>query len=89
MSDVDTILNGLRTMAVDPRLDAMDDAVLHGLAEHRAKGVARKGLILTSVLALGIGLAASQVSPQDAHAAQVAFNAVPASAPSSLLMGVR
>lgn len=90
MSEIDDLLNGLRSAAPDPRLATMDAAVMAGLSASREKAVGRRGLVLTGLLALGIGLGAGAVAPQRAQAEQaVALNAVPPSAPSSLLMGAR
>lgn len=88
MATIDELLDGLRAGAVDPRLAAMDGAVMAGVAMRREKVAARRGLLLAGVMALGIGLGASAVAPQGARAEQYAsLNAVPPSAPSSLLMG--
>ncbi|HEX7852258.1 MAG TPA: hypothetical protein VF503_01020 [Sphingobium sp.] len=90
MANIDELLEGLRGMDADPRLATMDTAVMAGVAAHREKSTARRGLVLTSVLALGVGLVTSALAPQGARAEQsVSLNAVPLTAPSSLLMGAR
>ena len=87
---IDEMLDGLRGVPMDPRLETMDGAVMAGLAAPREKRAGRRGLFVTSIFALGVGLFASMVSPQGAQAEQaIALNAVPSSAPSSLLMGQR
>jgi hypothetical protein len=87
--DIDELLDGMRGVAADPRLEKMDAAVLAGVAAHRSRA-ARRGLAVTGVLALGAGLAASVMSPQGARPQQlVALNSLPSSAPSNLLLGMR
>jgi hypothetical protein len=88
--DIDELLDGMRGVAADPRLEKMDAAVLAGVAAHRSRRAARRGLAVTGLLALGAGLAASVMSPQGAPPEQVvAFNSLPSSAPSNLLLGMR
>ncbi|MET0366050.1 MAG: hypothetical protein ABW169_15515 [Sphingobium sp.] len=88
MATIDELLEGLRNQDADPRLEAIDGAVMAGIAVRREKSAARRGLMLTSVLALGVGVFTSALSPQRARAEQpVVLNTVPPSAPSSLLMG--
>lgn len=89
MTDLDSLLDDMREAAPDPRLDGMETAVLAGVASWRERVQARRSLAVTGVVALGIGLAASLASPQGAQAEPLALNAVPASAPSSLLLGAR
>lgn len=89
MTEIDDLLGRLRDMPADPRLETMDAAILAGAAASRARGAARKGLVLTSVLALGVGLLSGVASPQGARAEQGTLNALPRNAPSSLLMGQR
>lgn len=89
MTDLDSLLTDMRDAAPDLRLDAMDAAVLAGVASWRERVQARRSLAVTGVLALGIGLAASLVSPQRVQAEPAALNMVPSSAPSSLLLGAR
>jgi hypothetical protein len=89
MTDLEKLLNDMRDAAHDPRLDGMEGAVLAGMAVRREHVQARRSLAVTGVLALGIGLAASLASPQGARAEGMSLNAVPASAPSSLLLGAR
>lgn len=88
--NIDELLEGLRGVQADPRLMVMDGAVMVGVTQRRERSTARNSLILTSVLALGVGVFTSALSPEHAWAEQgTALNALPASAPSSLLMGVR
>lgn len=87
MNDIDQLLENLRDAEVDPRLEEIDTAVLAGLIAGREHAM-RRSLALTSILALGVGLVASMVSPQRAQAEHVvALNALPPDAPSSLLLG--
>lgn len=87
---VDELLAGLRDVESDPRLKGIDAAVMAGVAAYREKAVARRGLLLTSVLALGVGLGTSVLPAERAQAEHVvSFNAAPSSAPSNLLMGMR
>ena len=90
MSDIDDILVRLGSVAEDPRLQAMDAGVLAGLAARRAKTSARRGLALSGVAALGVGLFSSIAVPPSAQAEPASSLLIaPASAPSNLLMGVR
>lgn len=90
MRDIDELLEDLRGEIADPRLAGLDAAVLAGLATHRERMGARRTLAVTSIVALGIGLAASLSAPQSARAGpSFTLNAVPSAAPSSLLMGPR
>lgn len=87
MTDLDSVLAQMGNAAPDPRLEGMDAAVLAGVAAWRERVRARRSFVVTGVVALGIGLSASIVSPRGAQAEQMALNAVPAIAPSSLLLG--
>lgn len=88
MRDVDELLDGLRDMALDPRLEGMAPAVLTGVAAVRAKAMGRRSLMLTSMLALGAGIVTSVAPRHRAQAEQIVLlNAVPSIAPSSLLLG--
>ncbi len=89
MTNLDTLLADMRDAAPDPRINRMDAAVLTGVASWRERVHARRSLAVTGVVALGIGLVASLASPQGAQAEPLALNALPASAPSSLLLGMR
>lgn len=90
MTEMDDLLAQLRAVPGDDRLGRIDDAVLAGLADHRARVAGRRGLVLTGCLALGVGLMASVSLPQGARAEQVApLIGIPEAAPSSLLMGTR
>ncbi|WP_234149288.1 hypothetical protein [Sphingobium sufflavum] len=90
MTDIDGLLEEMRGVATDPRLMTLETVVLAGAAVRRDRSAARRNLAVTGLLALGVGLGASIVSPQGASARQANYlNAIPASAPSSLLMGNR
>ncbi|MET0239942.1 MAG: hypothetical protein ABW184_08595 [Sphingobium sp.] len=89
MTDIDGLLEQMRSAAPDPRLPALDTVVLAGAASRRERGAARRNLAVTGMLALCVGLGASIMSPQGASARQSGLNAVPDSAPSSLLLGPR
>lgn len=90
MSEIDDILVRLGEVDDDPRLQAMDGAVLAGLAAHRANLSARRGLALSGVAALGIGLASSIALPPSAQAEPASsLLGAPSSAPSNLLLGMR
>lgn len=90
MIDVDAMLEDLAAVDPDPRLAMMENAVFAGVARHRGKRAGRRGLMLTAVLGLTVGLGTSLASPQHARAEQmVSLNAPPANAPSMLLMGMR
>jgi hypothetical protein len=87
MTDLDNLLADVGGATPDPRLEGIDAAVLAGVGRWRERVRTRRSLALTGVVALGIGLSASLVSPQGAQAEPMSLNAVPAIAPSSLLLG--
>lgn len=89
MRDVDELLEGLRDTPVDPRLAGMGSGVLTAVTTQRANAMGRRSIALTSMLALTAGIVTSLAPLPQAQAGQaVLLNAVPSSAPSSLLMGV-
>ena len=69
MSDLDRVLDRIRAMPTDPRLESMDDAVMTGVAVRRERTVARRSLALAGIVAVGIGWAGSLVSISAAQAA--------------------
>lgn len=86
--DVDTALQRFRDMPVDPRLAAMDHAVLDALTARRPGRPLSGGLIgAVSAFALGIGLLASTLPGGAAEPARpmASLGAASALAPSSLL----
>jgi hypothetical protein len=84
MSDLDQMLNALRAMPTDARLDEIDGAVMAGVARRREQAMARRSLALAGLLAIGIGWAGS-IFPS--APAQVSLAAIGMSdyAPSRLL----
>lgn len=68
MTDLDRMLDAMRTMPTDARLEAMDAAVMGGLARRRDQTAARRGLMLAGLLAIGVGWAGSIVSAAPAQA---------------------
>ncbi len=95
MDRVDTLLEDLRGTGDDPRLEAIGDAVLAGLAVQKEKRIGRRALAFTGLFALGIGFAGGLMTPQKSAPISVegravlVLNTLPASAPSTLLLGGR
>lgn len=71
MTDLDRMLDAVRAMPTDARLEAMDDAVMGGVARRRDQMTARRSLMLAGVLAIGIGWAGSIVPAAPAQASSV------------------
>ncbi len=69
MSDLDQMLDQIRALPADPRLEGMDDAVMAGLSHRRERAVARRSLALAGLMAIGIGWAGSVVPGNPAQAA--------------------
>jgi hypothetical protein len=89
MTDIDGLLDEMRQIASDPRLQSMDDAVLLRASMQRARSGMRRHLGVTGALALGAGVFVSIVSPQAQAEQASSFNAAPLTAPSYLLIGAR
>jgi len=89
MDDLDEYLGRLRAAPLDPRLAAIDDAVMRGVANVRETRATMRTLAASAVVALGLGLGGGLVSGEPAQAADpiALFGAPPALAPSSLLAG--
>ncbi|MEV5031836.1 hypothetical protein MRBLMC3_001023 [Sphingobium sp. LMC3-1-1.1] len=73
MSDLDQLLGQVaarrRHIPADPRLEALEDAVMAGVARRRERAVARRSLALAGIVAIGIGWAGSLVPGSPAQAA--------------------
>lgn len=86
MDDLDTILSRMKALPLDPRVNAIDDAVLAGLAQHTHSHVSLRAMALVAMISLGVGLAGSLVPAGPVHAATVFPLGTPgALAPSTLL----
>ena len=68
MTDLDRILDAVRRMPTDARLEDMEDAVIDGLARRRDQIATRRGLMLAGLLAVGVGWAGSIVPAAPAQA---------------------
>ncbi|MCI4592399.1 hypothetical protein MOK15_20225 [Sphingobium sp. BYY-5] len=71
MTDLDRMLDAVRGMPTDARLEDMNAAVMSGLAHRRDRTTARRSLMLAGVLAIGIGWAGSIVPAAPAQASSV------------------
>ena len=88
MMDLDRALARIRELPADPRLDAIDSAVLSAIDMQRSAGLPSTGTLLgvAAGLALTIGLATSAIPGHDTPGSSLApFGAPPALAPSTLL----
>jgi hypothetical protein len=83
MHDIDQLLSVLRSRPVPSQLNDIEDAVLTGLARHRDRLIARRGLAIACVMAAFMGLAAGAGTEESAAAERLL--GVPAAAPSHLL----
>lgn len=68
MTDLDDMLDAVRAMPTDGRLETMDVAVMGGIARRREQVTARRSLMLAGVLAIGIGWAGSIMPAAPAQA---------------------
>lgn len=84
MTDLDRMLDAMRTMPTDARLEQMEDAVFGGLARSRDRTAGRRSLMLAGLLAVGVGWAGSIVpaAPAQASSAPIGMSDY---APSRLL----
>ncbi|MCP3731497.1 hypothetical protein M9978_13795 [Sphingomonas sp. MG17] len=73
MTDLDQMLDAVRTMPTDVRLEQLDDAVLRGVAVRRDRIAARRSLALAGLLAIGVGWAGSIVPAAPAQASPVSI----------------
>ncbi|WP_336982092.1 hypothetical protein [Altererythrobacter fulvus] len=88
MDDIDTQLGRMRDLPLDPRLNAIDDAVLDGIARRKHSHVSTAAMALVAVSSLGIGLAGSFGPAKPAHTHSAYPLGAPAMlAPSTLLGG--
>ncbi len=92
MTDIENALARLRALPVDPRLNAIDAAVLNGLNQQLAGDRSSGRLFVTAAaVALVTGILGSSFPGEPATAATTAFpfGAPAALAPSTLLAGVQ
>lgn len=89
MDDIDATLLRLRDLPLDPRLAAIDGAVLEGLAASKAQArMSTAGLAVVTGLSLMVGLVGSLIpsaAPRPASDAITPLVAASALAPSELL----
>lgn len=83
MSDLDHLLAHLREAPSHAGLAALDGPVMAGLARHRERLEARRGLVLASAIAILVGAGATVVPGSSASAEPLL--GVPQAAPSHLL----
>ena len=68
MTDLDHMLDVMRTMPADERLDGMESGVFKGMERRRELSASRRSLVLAGVLALGVGWVGSTVPSAPAQA---------------------
>jgi len=68
MTDLDRMLDAIRMMPTDVRLEGMEGAVIRGVARRHDQAAARRGLMLAGLLAIGVGWAGSVVPTAPAQA---------------------
>lgn len=83
MTKLDTHFARMREAPLPGALDAIDGGVFAGIAARQEAAVARRGLVLAGAVSLVIGLSASLMPVNEAHAEPLL--GVPAEAPSNLL----
>ncbi|MGK2911596.1 MAG: hypothetical protein ACSLE1_17610 [Sphingobium sp.] len=71
MTDLDRMLDAMRTMPTDARLEDMEGAVIDGLARRRDQMIARRSLALAGALAIGVGWIGSIVPAAPAQASSL------------------
>ncbi|WP_242127762.1 hypothetical protein [Sphingobium sp. Sx8-8] len=69
MSDLDQLLDRMRSQPADPRLMDIEETVMAGVAVRRERAVARRSLALAGIVAIGIGWIGSVVPGGPAQAA--------------------
>jgi hypothetical protein len=87
MTDLDDMLAALGQRPLDPRLAAMDAAVLAGLAAEQRPALSRGGLGLLAGLAMAAGVLTTAWPGPPARAAGPAGLGVPADLLPSTLLG--
>lgn len=87
MTNLDMKLLSLRVQPPDPRLNTLEDMVLHELSVRRNMRMSRQQIMMTATLALMIGVAGSILPGKDMRVpiASDALTGTPALAPSQLL----
>lgn len=71
MTDIDHMLDAMRAMPADERLESMESSVFIGMKQRRERSVSRRSLALASVLAIGVGWVGSTVPSTSAQASVV------------------
>jgi hypothetical protein len=90
MTDIDHLLASLGQMPLDPRLGAIDDAVMDGLYAARQPVVSNMGLGAVVAMAMVVGAMAAVLPAKPAEASPVMPFGVPQDlAPSALLGDAR
>ncbi|WP_145959035.1 hypothetical protein [Sphingobium sp. SCG-1] len=90
MTGIDSVLNEMGEISLDPRLDAIEDAVIAKVGARQARMQARRNLAMTSILALSAGVFVSTMAPKGVRAERMpSLTSAPAIAPSNLLAGTR
>jgi hypothetical protein len=82
--DLDQMLDAVRRMPTDARLENMDGAVMRGLAARRDRSATRRSALLAGLLAIGVGWAGSILPTRPAQASAMPIG-MSDYAPSSLL----
>jgi len=86
MDDMDGLFGRLRDLPLDPRLSAIDGAVIEGMARAQRPALSRGGVALVVLLSLGLGLGGTLVPAGPSSAAPVSGLVGPGPlAPSTLL----
>lgn len=68
MTDIDHMLDAMRMMPADARLEGMESSVFKSLEKRRERSVSRRSLALAGVLAIGVGWIGSTVPSTPARA---------------------
>jgi hypothetical protein len=86
MDDIDNLFSRIRDLPLDPRLDAIDDAVQEALARRARSRVSVSAIAMVAMISLGVGVVGAIAPARQARAATVfPLGAPPALAPSTLL----
>ncbi|MCX7284782.1 MAG: hypothetical protein NTX28_12195 [Novosphingobium sp.] len=83
MADIDDLLGALAAKAPPPALASLESDVFLGLARHRERATARRGMVLAVAAAAVVGIVGA-VAPAAPAQAEPLFG-VPQDAPSKLL----
>ena len=73
MTDIDQMLDAMRMLPADERLNGMESSVFKGMERRREQKASRRSLVLAGVLAIGVGWVGSTMTAVPAQASVLAI----------------